>query len=365
MRYLDEFSDNPAAASRLSERIHALLKDLADGGETRIMEICGTHTMAIARHGIRGMIPSGARLISGPGCPVCVTAPGYVDAARAIAEQGALIATFGDMMRVPGSEGALSDCRAEGGDIEVCYSPMGALDLARNNPGREVVFLGVGFETTTAAIAVAMKAAAELDNLSFLLALKTVPPAIRALLDDPEIRIDAMLCPAHVSAIIGSDAYRPFVGADGVPCVIAGFEALDLLMGIAAILEQIRDGRRAVENCYRRVVRASGNQKALALMRESLVPTDAAWRGIGVIPASGLSLRPEFERLDAAKRFGVDPSGGTVDPRCLCGDVLKGKIVPPECPMFGRACVPSHPIGPCMVSSEGSCAAYYKYGSTG
>jgi hydrogenase expression/formation protein HypD len=363
MRYIDEFRDAAAARGirlRLDEHAAALR---ARGRRATIMEVCGSHTMAIARYGIRSVLPDVVRLVSGPGCPVCVTDTGYIDAALALAERGITVATFGDMLNVPGSDSSLARCRAAGGSVLVCYSPTQAFDHARAHPDREVVFLAIGFETTVAPIAALIHRAATegVPNLSFLTAFKTVPPALAALGADPEIRIDAFLCPAHVSAIIGADAYRPFSGPGGVPCVIAGFEPLDILLGIDGILAQLAAGEARVENQYSRVVTPEGNPRALALMSRYLQPADAHWRGIGTIPASGLDLRPEFQRLDAAVRHGVAVTAGRSHPGCMCGDVLKGKHEPPDCRLFGRGCTPDHPIGPCMVSSEGTCAAWFKY----
>jgi hydrogenase expression/formation protein HypD len=361
MRYVDEFRD-PAAAAALAARITELAAGLE--GTLSIMEVCGSHTMAIARYGIRSLLPPNLRLISGPGCPVCVTDAGYLDAAVALARRGVVVATFGDLIHVPGSETTLARCRAEGATVEVCYSPLNALDLARRDPGREVVFLAVGFETTIApTVSLVARARQEgVRNLSLLTAFKLVPPALRALLADPEVRIDAFLCPAHVSAVIGPGAYAEFSGAGGVPCVIAGFEPLDVLDGIAAILAQRRQGAAGVENRYARVVKEDGNPLARKMMNDHLQAEDADWRGIGRIPGSGLRLRPALAGFDAAERHGVAVTPGHPDPRCRCGQVLKGVLAPEDCPMFARACHPGHPVGPCMVSSEGACAAQYRYG---
>jgi hydrogenase expression/formation protein HypD len=363
MKYIDGFR-NVAAAAALRDGIAGLAAKLRPGHrQVGIMEVCGSHTMAIARYGIRDILPENIDLISGPGCPVCVTEAGYIDAAVELARRGAVIASFGDMVRVQGSELSLADCRAQGGTVEVCYSPLAAADLAAADPEREVVFLAIGFETTIAPVISLIELARKrgLDNLSLLTAFKLVPPALAALLADPEMAIDAFLCPAHVSAIIGARAYLPFTGAQGVPCVIAGFEPLDILLGVRAILEQALAGEARLDNQYSRVVKPEGNRRAQALMDKYLVPVDAAWRGLGVLPASGLGLRPEFAAFDAAKKLGVTIRPGKEDPRCLCGEVIKGKRKPPECPLFGQACSPEHAVGPCMVSSEGSCAAYYKY----
>jgi hydrogenase expression/formation protein HypD len=363
VKYVDGFRD-PAAAASLRRSIAAAAGRMAASrGAVRIMEVCGTHTMAIARHGIRGILPDNVDLVSGPGCPVCVTHAGYIDNAIALAERGVLVVTFGDMLHVPGSFSTLAGARARGAAVETAYSPATAIELARGEPGRQVVFLAIGFETTIAPlVSLVDEARAEgIGNLSLLTAFKLVPPALSALRADTDLGIDAFLCPAHVSAIIGSDAYKPFAGPGGVPCVIAGFEPLDILLGIDHIVRQLADGRAEVENLYDRVVRPQGNPKAQALMHSYLRPVDARWRGIGTIPASGLGLRPEYERFDAAARFTLADTPGSEPGGCLCGEVIKGKRKPPACPMFGKACTPDNPVGPCMVSSEGSCAAYYKY----
>jgi hydrogenase expression/formation protein HypD len=364
VNYAAAFRD-PAAAAPLRDRLHGLAAQLAaQGRRARIMEVCGSHTMAIGRFGLRDLLPPNVALVSGPGCPVCVTPPGYVDAAMALAHRGAVIATFGDMLNVPGSRSSLAACRAGGGEIEVCYSPRAALALSQARPDREVVFLAIGFETTVAPVAslVDLASAAGTRNLSLLTAFKLVPPALRAVLADPGVQVDAFLCPAHVSAIIGPRPYEPFAQEFGRPCVIAGFEPLDILYGLCGILAQLVQGRAAVENQYARVVRPDGNPKARALMERLLEPVDAPWRGIGTLPASGLALRPAYRDRDAAVRFGIEVGPGEEAPGCRCGDVIKGKHAPPACPLFGRRCTPSSPVGPCMVSAEGTCAAYYRYG---
>jgi hydrogenase expression/formation protein HypD len=361
--YIDGFRD-PAAAAALRGRLQALGAALAaQGRDVRVMEVCGSHTMSIARYGLRELLPPNVTLLSGPGCPVCVTAPGYIDAAIALAQRGAIVATFGDMLHVPGSDRSLASCRAEGGAIEVCYSPRDALALAQANPGREVVFLGIGFETTVAPVVslVDLAPRAQVANVSLLASFKLVPPALRAVLADPEVRVDAFLCPAHVSAIIGMAPYEEFARQRGRPCVIAGFEPLDILYGLCGILAQLVEGRAEVENQYARVVRPGGNPTAQAVMARFLQPADTHWRGIGLLPASGLVLRPEFAAYDAEKKFNLAIGPGRESPGCRCGDVIKGKCHPPGCPFFASRCTPLNPVGPCMVSSEGTCAAWYKY----
>ncbi len=366
MRYLDGFRDPDAGralAGQIQERGATLA---AKGGRVRMMEVCGTHTMSIARYGIRDVLPENVELVSGPGCPVCVTDTGYIDAAISLAERGHIVATFGDLVRVPGSSGTLAEARGRGAHVEVCYSPEAALDLARAHPDREVVFLGIGFETTTAPVLslVPLAAAAGLTNLSLLTAFKLVPPALDALLADPLVAVHAFICPAHVSAIIGSEAYRPYV-EQGVPAVVAGFEPLDILMAVSEIIDQHTRGVAELVNQYDRVVRPDGNARAQALFAKYLEPVDAAWRGIGVIPQSGLGLRSDYAAFDASLKLDAPISAGEPDKRCRCGDVLKGIITPQGCPLFGRGCTPLRPVGPCMVSSEGSCAAYFKYVAPG
>jgi hydrogenase expression/formation protein HypD len=362
MKYVDEFRE-PRAAAALRGEIAALGDGL--GGRTvRIMEVCGTHTMAIARYGIRGLLPPNVELISGPGCPVCVTPPGYIDTAVALADAGVTVMTFGDMVNVPGSSDSLAGCRAGGGDVRTCYSPTAAATAAAAEPGREVVFLGIGFETTIPTVVSLVNAARRngLTNLSLLTAFKLIPPALAALRSDPELRIDAFLCPAHVSAVIGADVYTPFAGPDGVPCVIAGFEPLDILLGIRGVLTQLTRGEARVDNQYSRVVRPEGNRKAGALMAAMLTPDDGEWRGLGCIPESALRLRPELAEFDAEIRHGIQVGAGNPAPGCRCGEVIKGKQQPVDCPLFGGGCTPDTPIGPCMVSAEGTCAASYRYG---
>ncbi len=363
MKYIDEFR-NPKAAKEITKKIKSLAAELAENNRTvNIMEVCGSHTMAIGRYGIRDVLPNNIDLISGPGCPVCVTGTGYIDAAIELAKKGAIIATFGDMVNVPGTKTTLSKIRSENCSIEICYSPLNAIELAKKNPTKEVVFLAIGFETTTAPCValVDMIIKQNIENLSILTAFKLVPPALEALVTDPEININSFLCPAHVSAIIGADKYNTFVDKYKTPCVIASFEPLDILLGLQYILEQLVKNEHQVNNKYTRVVKNEGNVKAQKLMDKYLEVEDAVWRGIGIIPQSGMILRADFAKYDAKHRFNLKIKDEEIDTKCSCGDVLKGKIKPNECKLFGKGCNPLHPIGPCMVSSEGSCAAYFKY----
>jgi len=339
----------------LSERI---------GRPVKLMEVCGTHTMAAFRTGLRSLLPGGVQLISGPGCPVCVTPNSYLDRALAIAGQpDTIVTTFGDMVRVPGSESSLDRARAMGADVRVVYSPLDAIACARDNADCRVVFLGVGFETTTPTVAWSIREAARsgLANYSVLSAHKTIPGPMGVLMQG-EVRIDGFLCPGHVSVIIGSRAYEPVCSEHHVPCVVAGFEAADMAGGIRLLMEQVAAGRAEVEVEYTRSVRPDGNAEALAVCEEVLEPCDAEWRGVGVIPGSGLRIREAFAAHDAERVFAdvaVPPAKEVSG--CRCGEVLKGMLTPPDCPLFRTACTPTSPVGPCMVSSEGTCAAYYKY----
>ena len=361
MRYVDGFR-LPGAAKALTQEL-ARLGDALGSRRVKLMEVCGSHTMAIARYGLKDLLPANVRLVSGPGCPVCVTDPGYVDAALALAERGAVVATFGDMLRVPGSRASLADARAAGADVRVFYSPAQVLEWAVAEPERAWVVLAVGFETTAAPLAaLALEIRRRgLGNVTLLTATKTVPPALDALVADPALAIDGFLCPAHVSAIIGARAYLPYAEEHGRACVVAGFEPLDVLYGVKGLLEQLVAGVARVDNQYERVVRWDGNPAAQRAIARVFVPVDAPWRGLGVVPASGLALAPALADLDASVRFERPVTAGRINPACRCGDVLKGVIEPAECRLFGAPCLPERPLGPCMVSSEGSCAAAWRY----
>jgi hydrogenase expression/formation protein HypD len=352
-------------AEDLYRRIRAAASD-----PLSFMEVCGTHTMAISRFGIRSRLPSTLRLLSGPGCPVCVTPASDIDHFIAMGrEPGVTIATFGDMMRVPGSASSLERERAAGADVRVVYSPLDALGLARALPDRMVVFMGVGFETTSPTIAATILRAAEerLDNFAVYPAFKTVPTAMAALASSREVRLDGFICPGHVSAIIGSAPYEPIARDHGMPCVVAGFEAIDVLEAVLMLVEQRASRRAEVEVQYRRAVRREGNPAALRTIGSVFRACDAVWRGIGPIPGTGLDLAPGYERFDARRRVQVEvPSAGSGMPDgCSCGAVMRGLVTPLECPLFGTSCTPRSPVGPCMVSSEGACAAYHRYGEGG
>lgn len=327
------------------------------------MEICGTHTMSIARAGLRSLLPAELKLISGPGCPVCVTDQSYMDQAIWLSRQpGVVIATYGDMVRVPGREGSLAESRATGASVEVVYSAHHAVDLARTHADKQVVFLAVGFETTAPGTALAIQEARELGlkNFSALTAHKLVLPAMRALLAAGDVQVDGFLCPGHVSVILGFDAYREIAEQYGRPCVVAGFDPAQVLAAIAEILRQLEDKSPKACSVYPSVS-AGGNAAAQQLLTEVFQEADAAWRAIGTIPQSGMVLRPEYFSFDAAKRFDLPKAQSYELPGCRCGDVICGRCSPFECGLFGRRCTPRDPVGPCMVSSEGACAAAYKY----
>ena len=348
---------------QMLEELHKLVGGM--GKPLKLMEVCGTHTVEIFRHGIRDVIPGTITLLSGPGCPVCVTSVRDVDAAIAIARtQGVIMATFGDMMRVPGGKESLLEARSEGADVRVLYSPMDALALAQKETNKEIVFFATGFETTSPLIAatVAQAASAGIRNFTVYAAHKLVPPALRALLDSPDVQVDGFILPGHVSTIIGKRPYEFVPARYGKPSVITGFDAKDIIEGILMIVRQIAEKRASVEIQYRNIVREEGNPRALALLDEYFEPTDAYWRGIGVIPKSGLKLRDKFAAFDANARFHPPVSTSAEPELCSCGDILRGVKIPTECPLFGTGCTPESPVGPCMVSTEGSCAAYYKYG---
>ncbi|AET66591.1 hydrogenase expression/formation protein HypD [Desulfosporosinus orientis DSM 765] len=329
-----------------------------------IMEVCGTHTVAIAKNAIRELLPTNVRLVSGPGCPVCVTANGDIDCYLYLAGQKNVItATFGDMIRVPGSEKNLQQLRAEGADIRVVYSTPDALELARQNPGKEVVFLGVGFETTVPTVAVSLDIAKRegIRNYSVLSMHKVVPPVLKLLAEDDQLVVDAFLDPGHVCSVIGIEPIKFMAEGYGKPGVVTGFEALDILEGIVMLLRQRAEGRSDIEIQYRRVVKPEGNPQAKLVIERVFKPTDALWRGIGLIPESGLAIREDYSPWDAARKFSLPVFNSRETPGCRCGDVLRGIINPTQCPLFAKHCTPMKPVGPCMVSSEGSCAAYHRY----
>ncbi|MBN2620833.1 hydrogenase formation protein HypD [candidate division WOR-3 bacterium] len=332
-----------------------------DIGSINLMEVCGTHTMAIARSGLRDLLPDNLTLLSGPGCPVCVTPQETIDRAILLAQQkDVIITTFGDMVRVPGSSGTLEQHAPL-----IVYSALDALKVAQADPSKQVVFIGVGFETTSPTIAATVLAAKEkrIRNFSVLPSFRLIPPALRFIAGSPKINVDGLILPGHVSVIIGSRPYEFLAREFNIPGCITGFEPIDILHGILNIVQQIADKKACIAIEYSRVVGPEGNKNAQAIIDQVFTVCDAQWRGIGTIPGSGLTFNKKFNEYNALDRFQFKIPKSKVPRGCRCGEVLLGLIVPPECRLFGKACVPSSPIGPCMVSSEGSCAAYYKYGS--
>jgi hydrogenase expression/formation protein HypD len=329
----------------------------------RIMEVCGGHTAAIYRFGIHQLLPAGIDLISGPGCPVCVTPVNFIDHAIALGEQeNTLLATFGDLIKVPGTRDSLSSARGKGVQVKVCYSPVTALEFAENNPHLRVIFLGVGFETTACTIAATLAQAVErgIKNFKVLPTMKTMPAALRALISSPETRVDGLILPGHVSTVTGTTPFEFIANELNVACAVSGFEPLDILDCITAIVEQIAVGKPQVQNRYKRAVQVAGNKQAQSAIGKLFEPCFSEWRGLGDIAESGLAIRAEFSEWDASL-LPVDVPKSKENSACKCGDVLRGAISPRECPLFGKGCMPEHAIGACMVSSEGACAAVYNY----
>jgi len=360
LKHLEEYRDPEIARSVIQE-----IKSRSRS-PIRLMEVCGTHTVSIFRNGIRDVLPGTIALLSGPGCPVCVTAQGEIDAFIALAQvEDVIITTFGDLIRVPGTHSSLQEERAAGRDIRVVYSAMDALDVAAANPERQVVFLGVGFETTAPTIAgtLTMAKSKGLENFSVISAHKLAPPALDALMQTEGVEVDGFIMPGHVSVIIGLKAYAGLFDTYRVPCVVAGFEPVDILKAIAMLVDQIESGTPAVENAYPRAVNQAGNLKAQKIMETVFQVEDANWRGLGVIPQSGLGINAAFEAFDAMRRFQPEVPDAPEPKGCGCGDILTGRKIPPECALYKKVCTPVNPVGPCMVSSEGTCAAYYRYHS--
>lgn len=349
---------DPERARKFAQVFHRL----APPRPVKIVHVCGTHEITITEHGLRSLLPPRVEVLEGPGCPVCVTPTVDLDVAVKLAQERAIVCTFGDMMRVPGTEASLEAARAQGADVRTVLSAADAVEVARTNPDREVVFFAVGFETTAPGTAAVL-----LDtpppNFSVFSSHKLIPPALSALMQLPDVRIDAFLAPGHVSTIIGSDAYRPIAERYRVPVVVGGFEPLDVLYALALILRQLAEGRAEVENAYRRAVRPEGNTRAQELISQAFEVTDVHWRGIGIIPGSGLAIREEFSQWDATRKFEVKgETGDEVAPGCRCADILVARAVPTDCPLFGNICTPLSPVGPCMVGSEGACHVWYRYG---
>jgi hydrogenase expression/formation protein HypD len=367
MKLVDEFRD-PQLAAPILRDLAALVAQIGRPKERpiKVMEVCGGHTHAIFRFGIGEMLPEGIELVHGPGCPVCVLPTGCIDDAIAVAEtKGTILTTFGDVMRVPGSKRSLLEARAKGADVRVVYAPTDALAIARQNPDREVVFLAIGFETTAPSTAFTLLQAERemVPNFSILNHHITVVPPLRALLDSPRIELDGFIGPGHVSMVIGLEPYEILATQYKKPLVVAGFEPLDALSALHMVVKQIAAGRAAIENQYRRVVNPRGNPVAWGAVMEVFTPTaDREWRGLGMIPQSGLGLRERFARFDAKSRLSVPGARVGDHKACQCGEVLQGVIKPWQCKVFGTACTPETPIGACMVSGEGACAAYFNYG---
>ena len=358
MKHQDEFRNG-----RLARQLSARLRRISTR-PIRLMEICGTHTVSIFRHGLRTILPNNVTLVSGPGCPVCVTATEEIDRAILLSRlTGVRVATFGDLIRVPGSDSSLKEETALGADVSVVYSTMDALNLARENPGQEVVFLGIGFETTAPTVAASVWSAARagVSNFSVLSAHKLLPPAMEALLSSGDLNIDGFICPGHVTTIIGTRPYRRVADHYHTPCVVTGFEPVDILQGILMLTESLEAGRADVAIQYKRGASPEGNTKAREVMFQVFEPVDAPWRGLGLIPLSGLGFKEEYQRFDARRRFDLEVPPAREPSGCRCGDVLRGVAAPPSCKLFRSACTPDRPVGPCMVSSEGTCAAYFKY----
>lgn len=370
MKYVDEFRDGQLGRALL-ERLRARLEgrgplDSGKGRPLRFMEVCGTHTVSIFRSGLRSVLPAQIALLSGPGCPVCVTAQRDIDKALEVAARpDTILVTFGDMLKVPGTRSSLQSERARGAQVRIVYSPSDALAIARESPAKKVVFFGVGFETTTPAIALVVREAfrKRIPNFFLLSVHKVIPPPLRALLDSGETSIDGFLLPGHVSTIIGAEPYSFLATKYRVPAVISGFEPLDILQSISMLVEQVMEGKAEVDIQYRRVVKAEGNPLAREVIAEVFEPVDVAWRGIGEIPHSGLRLREQYAAFDAERAFEIDVSYSREPAGCSCGEILRGVKLPYECKLFARTCTPDHPIGPCMVSFEGTCSAYYQYGN--
>jgi len=360
MEYIDEYR-NPEHIRHLVSQIRGISRK-----PVRLMEVCGTHTVTIFRNAVREILPDHIALVSGPGCPVCVTPIEEIDQAIALAQrQEVTITTFGDLLRVPGSETSLLQQRGGGAEIRIVYSAYDALCMAQKNRNRQVVFLGVGFETTAPTVAAVIQRAREarITNLTVLSMHKVLPPALEALVQSPELEIDGFICPGHVTTIIGTEPYMAIADRFHIPCVVAGFEPVDVLQAIVLLVQQIEKGEAKVEIQYRRAVSPEGNLKARAVLGEVFEPCDSVWRGFGLLPRSGLQIVASYGEFDAGQRYEISPVKAREPEGCLCGSILRGLSRPSDCSLFRRMCTPENPVGACMVSSEGTCAAYYKYSS--
>jgi hydrogenase expression/formation protein HypD len=361
MKYIDEYRD-----AGLGKKLAGLISRISSKPAT-LMEFCGGHTVAIMRNGLRQLLPPHIQMLSGPGCPVCVTANSDIDSMLALSRQpDVIITTFGDMIKVPGSYSSLQQARAEGADVRIIYSSQDAIKIAEENPGRPVIFIGIGFETTAPTIAATIHQAKQMNVRNFYVhcLLKLCPPVIKAVLDLGEVKVNGIIGPGHVSTITGTTPYE-FIPRDyGIGFVISGFESLDILQSVAMLVEQIEQHRPAVQIAYSRGVKAEGNPRALNLMYKVFNVTAADWRGIGIVPESGLRLSEQFAGFDALAKFDINVEPARETKGCICGEVIRGVANPHKCPLFRKVCTPENPIGPCMVSSEGSCSAYYLYGES-
>lgn len=362
MKYIDEFRDK-----KLIREISEKIREISPVEQLNFMEVCGTHTQNFRKFGLSALLPPNIRLISGPGCPVCVSSQDYIDNAIELASNsGNMVLTFGDMLKVPGKSSSLEQERAKGADVRVVYSPLDCLSAAEKHPGKKIIFLAVGFETTAPGIALSMIMArkARIKNIFFFSSLKTIPPAMAFLLQSEKLDLSGFLCPGHVSAVIGTKSYEFIAKRYKIGCCVAGFEPLDILEGLYLLVRQAVNRSPKVENQYTRLVQRSGNPRAQKIINKVFRASDARWRGLGIIPKSGLAIKEDFAEFDAAKKFTLGRRNTEpADPRlkkCRCGDILKGIIEPPACPLFGKGCDPAKALGPCMVSSEGACNAYFR-----
>lgn len=358
MKHIDEYRD-PGISRKFVEKIRKTSRK-----PIRLMEVCGTHTMSIFRNGIGALLPETISLVSGPGCPVCVTAQNEIDAFAELAGRDeVIVAAFGDLMRVPGANSSLSERRADGGDVRVVYSASNALEIAKKNPDKKIVFPGIGFETAVPTVAASILEAREtgLENFSVFSAHKLVTSALFALMRIDGFQVDGFILPGHASVIIGMDAYRPFFNLYGIPCVVAGFEPDDILQAVCMLVSCIESGSSELKNAYTRAVTDGGNKKAQKIIADVFEISDAGWRGLGKIQDSGMQIREEFAEYDARKVFDCELGESAEPEGCACGKILTGLKTPPECPLYKKTCTPEKPAGPCMVSSEGTCAAYCKY----
>lgn len=358
MKYVKDFR-NPSLVKEMLKKINSITEK-----EIVIMEVCGTHTMSVFKSGIRGLLPPNIKLVSGPGCPVCVTSQGYIDTAIQLSnDKDIIITTFGDMLKVPGNNSSLQKEKALGRDIRMVYSPLDAVKIAKENPNKEVVFLAVGFETTAPTIALSVDIAKRenVNNYSILQSIKTMPTTMKALVLDEELKIDGFLCPGHVSAVIGSKPYEFLANEFNIPAVVAGFESGDIVLGLYTLIEMIINKEYKVKNVYERLVKYEGNTKALDTVYNIFDLCDSVWRGLGKIEGTGLRLKEEYSSFDTEKKLNINLMEDKPLKGCLCGEILKGKKNPLDCKLFKKVCNPLNPVGACMVSEEGTCAAYYKY----